>query len=90
MHNESAYTTTSVISYEYRVQLLRVYIFTSVSKTWTPRNTNGAPQNRGLFDRKFKIVRIGRFLHFQRGHRKYARFHELSFKIYEMKIQPVF
>ena len=33
MHNESAYTTTSVISYEYRVQLLRVSIFTCVSKT---------------------------------------------------------
>ena len=33
MHNESAYTTTSVISYEYRVQLLSVSIFASVSKT---------------------------------------------------------
>ena len=30
------------------------------------RMAKGGPQNRGLFERKFKIVRIGRFWQFQR------------------------
>ena len=54
------------------------------------QDIKGWAQNRGLFESKFKIVRIGRFWHFDViGRRKYAELREYAKKPYEMKIQAL-